>query len=56
MTDSFGAAAECYDPMPVLLSKRDWGARTGGSMADAKALCVPYAEPVAVERTGERWG
>lgn len=56
MTDSCGAAAECHDRMPVLLAERDWGAWTGGSVAEAKALCVPYTGPVAVERTGELWG
>jgi len=56
MTDSCGAAAECHDRMPVLLAERDWDAWMGGSVAEAKALCVPYEAPVAVERTGERWG
>ena len=56
MTDSCGAAAECHDRMPVLLAERDWAVWTGGSVAEAKALCVPYEGPVAVERTGELWG
>ena len=56
MTDSCGAAAECHDRMPVLLAERDWGTWTGGSVAEAKALCVPYAGAVTVERTGELWG
>lgn len=56
MTDSCGAAAQCHDRMPVLLAERDWSAWMGGSVAEAKALCVPYEGPVAVERTGERWG
>ncbi len=55
MTDSCGAAAECHDRMPVLLTARDYGAWLGGTAAEAKALCVPYAGPVAVERTGEMW-
>lgn len=55
MTDSCGAAAECHDRMPVLVAERDWSAWMGGSAAEAKALCVPYEGPVAVERTGERW-
>ena len=55
MTDSCGAAAECHDRMPVLLAERDWDAWMSGSVAEAKALCVPYEGPVAVERTGERW-
>lgn len=56
MTDSCGAAAECHDRMPVLLAERDYGAWLGGTAAQAKALCVPYAGPVAMERTGEMWG
>lgn len=55
MTDSCGTAAECHDRMPVLLAERDWGAWMGGSMAEAKALCLPYAGTVGLERTGERW-
>ncbi len=55
MTDSCGATAECHDRMPVLLAERDWGMWMGGSAAEAKALCVPYAAPVVVDRTGERW-
>ena len=51
MTDSCGAAAECNDRKPVLLAERDWGAWVGGSVAEAKALRVPYEGPVAVERT-----
>ena len=55
MTNSCSAAAKCHDRMPVLLAERDWDAWMGGCVAEAKALCVPYAGPVAVERTGERW-
>lgn len=55
MTDSCGAAAECHDRMPVLLTAQDYDAWLGGTAAEAKALCVPYAGPVAVERTGELW-
>ena len=56
MTDSCGAAAECHDRMLVLLAERDLGGWMGGSAAEAKALSVRYEGPVAVERTGERWG
>jgi len=31
--------------MPVLLAERDWAVWTGGSVAEAKALCVPYEGP-----------
>lgn len=55
MTDSCGAAAECHDRMPVLLAEREYGAWLGGSAAEAKALCVPYAGRVVAEQTGERW-
>lgn len=56
MTDSCGAAAECHDRMPVLLAAGNYGSWLGGTAAEAKALCVPYEGPVAVERTVERWG
>ena len=56
MTDSCGAAAECHDRMPVLVAEHDWDTWMGGSAAEAKALCVPYDGPVALERTAERWG
>lgn len=55
MTDSCGAAAECHDRMPLLLAERDWGAWVGGSVAEAKGLCVPYEGAVAVERTSTFW-
>ena len=56
MTDSCGAVAECHERMPVLLRPEDWGVWVSGTAAEAKALCVPYAGDVVVERTGEMWG
>ncbi|MEO1967496.1 MAG: SOS response-associated peptidase family protein [Sphingomonadaceae bacterium] len=55
MTDSAGAAAEVHSRMPVLLAQGDWAQWTGGTPAEAKALCVPYTGAVTVERTAERW-
>ena len=55
MTDSTGAAAEVHSRMPVLLAQGDWAQWTGGTPAEAKALCVPYAGAVTVQRTAELW-
>ncbi|MXO75008.1 hypothetical protein GRI40_07215 [Altererythrobacter aerius] len=55
MTDSCGAAAECHDRMPVLLAERDYEAWLRGTVADAKALCVPFEGAVMLDRTTQKW-
>ncbi|WP_133365188.1 SOS response-associated peptidase [Qipengyuania sediminis] len=56
MTDSCGAAAECHDRMPVLLSDSDWDRWTSGAPEDAMQLCVPFGGEVTLDRTTDRWG
>lgn len=56
MTESCGAAAECHERMPVLLSERDWDRWAAGSPDDAQALCVPWTGPIVLDRTAESWG
>mgnify|MGYP000038170161 CR=1 FL=1 len=55
MTDSCGAAAECHARMPVLLAAPDWSRWTAGGAAEARALCVPYAGAIDLERTTQGW-
>lgn len=55
MTESCGAAAECHERMPVLLAEEDWTRWTGGSPAEARALCKPFAGEISLERTTQGW-
>lgn len=55
MTDSCGAVAECHDRMPVILPPTSYAAWLDGPAAEAKALCVPYAGSVMLDRTDQRW-
>ncbi|MBY6218239.1 SOS response-associated peptidase [Qipengyuania aquimaris] len=55
MTDAAGLAAEVHTRMPVLLAKDDWGTWTGGSPADARALCKPWEGELELDRTKVPW-
>lgn len=55
MTDAGGAAAEVHDRMPVILRPADCERWQHAAPEEARALCVPYAGEVAIERTPESW-
>lgn len=55
MTDSVGVAAECHSRMPVLLAESDWEKWTEGSPSEARRLCLPWAGPLSIDRTDQRW-
>ena len=56
MTDACSAAAECHTRMPVLLAENDLATWTGGSPADAFALCRPWTGDLQLDRTDQPWG
>nr|WP_238401666.1 SOS response-associated peptidase family protein [Altererythrobacter sp. C41] len=55
MTDAAGVAAEVHDRMPVILRPENYERWQHASPEEAKALCVPYAGEVAIERTADSW-
>ena len=55
MTDACGPAAECHTRMPVLLAMDDIPVWTGGSSADAFALCRPWEGDLVLDRSAEPW-
>lgn len=55
MTEACVHVAGVHDRMPVILKPEDWRQWTGGSPEEAKALCVPYADLMAVERSLDPW-
>lgn len=55
MTNSAGAAAQCHDRMPVILSPGDYAVWTDGDPQAARALCQAWAGEVALDRTDQPW-
>ncbi|MEO6718576.1 MAG: SOS response-associated peptidase family protein [Novosphingobium sp.] len=55
MADSSSNMAEVHDRMPVILRPEDWATWTGGSPAEAFALCRTWEGPLVAEHTQERW-
>ena len=55
MTDAAGDAAAIHSRMPVILNPDDHHKWQAGSIQEAKALCVPYVGPLAIDRTSEAW-
>ena len=55
MTDANATVRPVHGRMPVLLAERDWTSWTDGLAGKARALCVPFAGALAVERTDQPW-
>ncbi|MEP3420223.1 MAG: SOS response-associated peptidase family protein [Erythrobacter sp.] len=56
MTDSAGsAAADVHSRMPVILKADDYNGWLSGSAEDAKALCRPWLDELAIDHTNQPW-
>ena len=55
MTDACGAAAECHDPMPVILRPEDYTVCTDADLETARRLCRPWEGELVLDRTSEPW-
>ena len=55
MTDAGPATAEVHDRVPVILSADDERQWLTGTPEDAIALCKPWADTIAIDRTDESW-
>ena len=55
MTEACIHVADVHDRMPVILRREDWGDWLDGPPDDARLLCRPYPELMAVNRTADPW-
>ncbi|MBL1266592.1 MAG: SOS response-associated peptidase family protein [Halomonas sp.] len=55
MTDAVGAALEVHSRMPVILQAGDYERWQVGTPEEVKALCVGYADEIAIDRTQDKW-
>lgn len=55
MTDASDASAEVHDRMPVIVARENWATWLSAPADDARALCVPWAGDLAIERTEQKW-
>lgn len=55
MTAAAGAAADVHTRMPVILAVEDYAVWTGGSPAEARALCRPWQGEITLDRTDQPW-
>lgn len=55
MTEACEQTAQVHSRMPVILPREAWPGWLAGAPAEAFDLCVPYAGPLAIERTDEPW-
>jgi putative SOS response-associated peptidase YedK len=55
MTDVCLQLAGVHDRMPVILQREDWSRWSDAPPEEARALCVPYAGSLTVDRTDEPW-
>lgn len=55
MTDAVGEASEVNNRMPVILQAGDYERWQVGTPDEVKALCVGYADEIAIDRTQDKW-
>lgn len=55
MTDASEASAAVHDRMPVIVARANWATWLSAPADDARALCVPWAGDLAIERTEQKW-
>lgn len=55
MTDAVGEASEVHNRMPVILQAGDYERWQVGTPDEVKALCVGYADEIAIDRTQDKW-
>ncbi|WP_095012983.1 SOS response-associated peptidase [Tsuneonella mangrovi] len=56
MVDSCPDMAEVHDRMPTILHRESWDRWLHGSPEEAFALCRPWDDTLAVDRTNQPWG
>jgi putative SOS response-associated peptidase YedK len=55
MTESAGVVQRIHDRMPVVLKPSDYDIWLAGTVDQATALCVPYAEQLNADPTADLW-
>lgn len=55
MTDAAGIVAEVHDRMPLVLHSGHYRQWTDGAPEEARELCKPYNDNLAIERTDTPW-